>query len=102
MKYFYSESYIQDGKLDNRCGRIIIYNNDILVSYNHMNDHNDLLRGFAARFQYKKDEIISNAIRLYFRHEGDRIIVSPRRGIDDDMFKRRWDFHRQLVKKELH
>ena len=93
--------YIQDGKLDSACGRIVIYGDAIMVGRNRVMDHNYLLRGLASKYRFKKDEVISNAIRLYFRQEKDRIVVCGVRKLDDDDLGRRWDVFINLIKKEI-
>lgn len=100
MKYYYGK-YINDGKLDHDCGRIVIYDRQIEVSVGRSRDHNDLLRGLAAKMLTKKDDVISHGIRLYYKREPGRIVVSPVRQVDDDEFQADWDFNRMIVKKAL-
>lgn len=64
-------------------------------------DHNYLLRAFASRFGYKKDEVIANAIRLYFRDNGDHVIITETRRIDEEKFFSNKEFNSNLIKKEL-
>lgn len=87
MKVLYDENYIRDGKLDSNCGRIVLYGNDFQISYGQSADHNYLLRSLAARNLKNKDDIISNATRLYYKVEESRIVVSPVRKTDDENVK---------------
>ena len=64
-------------------------------------DHNYLLRGLAARYQLDKNAVISNAIRLYFRQEDNRVIVSQVRKLDEDMLFANKDFNADLIKSAL-
>ena len=100
MKYYYSENYIQDGSLEG-CGRIVIYGNAIMTAYTNTMDHNYLLRGLASRYHINRDEVINNAIRLYFKYEDGRVIISPRREIDSIAFNKDRAYYRDLIKKEL-
>ena len=75
---------LQDGKLTTTTGRIVIYKNYIDLSRGTSRDHNDLLRSLAAKYKLPKDDVISNAIRLYWDYEDKTgIIVSPVRKIDE-------------------
>ncbi|MFW6226005.1 MAG: hypothetical protein ACOC3V_03525, partial [bacterium] len=65
MEYLYG-FYTQDGHLKSNEGRIVIYDDVIMVAYSQAMDHNYLLRALASRYRIKKDQVISNAIRLYF------------------------------------
>ena len=100
-KYYFAPGRIQDGKLDFNCGRMVIYNNLILAYHNIANDHNDLLRAFASRYKINKDEVISNAIRLYFQKYDDCFIISGVRAIDDSMFQQNIDKFAELIKSEI-
>lgn len=101
MDYFYGRNYIQDGKLDQDCGRIVIYDGNIEVSVGPSRDHNDLLRALAAKIVARKDDVISNATRLYYKREPGRIIVSPVRKIDHESFERNWDHFRAMIRKAI-
>jgi hypothetical protein len=90
--------FVQDGKVDSSCGRIIIYGNAIIVSKSHTSDHNYLLRALASRYNVNKDEVIGNAIRLYYCKQGKFMIVNGVRKIDDDRLK---DKHIDLIKNEF-
>jgi hypothetical protein len=86
VRYLFKEGAIQDGELKD-CGRIIAHDGRILVSYNNRNDHNDLLRAFASRYQMNRDEVINEAVRLYFRIDGQNVIVTGVRQIDNEKLK---------------
>lgn len=101
QRQYYYGRYIQDGLLDAACGRIVIYNNHILHANGPSADHNYLLRSLAARDRINKDEVISNAIRLYFRREPDRIVISPVRKIDDEDFERHTREYTILIKQTV-
>ena len=98
MDYYYGK-YIQDGKLDSSCGRIVIYEGQALHADGPAADHNYLLRSLAAKIKANKDDVISKAIRLYFKREKGRIIISPVRKIDDEDFERNKNFYYILIKK---
>lgn len=102
MKYYFGRG-MQDGKLDDNSGRIIIYEDNILVSYLRSADHNYLLRAFAARHRYNKDDIIAKACRLYFqwREDLNGFVVSPVREEDRNLFEKNFEQYRHLVKKNL-
>lgn len=103
MKYYWGPGKIQDGNLSNNEGRIVIYKDYILVGFNSNMDHNYLLRGLASKYSLHKEEVISNAIRLYFRFENDldRCIVCGRRKIDDEEFEKNYKRNAFLVKNAL-
>ena len=89
---------LQDGKLTPTAGRIVIYKNFIDISRGPSRDHNDLLRSLASKYKLNKDDVISNAIRLYWdRKNNDSIIVSPVRKLDEDMYCAKQDFHEKLI-----
>ncbi|MCL2185973.1 MAG: hypothetical protein FWB86_09010 [Treponema sp.] len=89
---------LQDGKLTPTAGRIVIYKNFIDISRGPSRDHNDLLRSLASKFKLNKDDVISNAIRLYWdRKDKDSIIVCPVRKLDEDVYYMKQDFHDQLI-----
>lgn len=93
--------YIRDGKLDSFCGRIILYDGYMLFHNGISADHNYLLRAFAARYRYDKNEVINKAIRLYFRKEENRIVISGVRQIDDDDLERQLSAYKLLIENEL-
>ena len=89
---------LQDGKLTPTAGRIVIYQNFIDISRGPSRDHNDLLRSLASKYRLRKDDVISNAIRLYWdRKGGDSFIVCPVRKLDEDMYYAKQEFHDKLV-----
>jgi len=90
--------YLQDGNLESTTGRIVIFRNFIDISHGNSRDHNDLLRSFASRFKLNKDEVISNAIRLYWEYGGkETVIVSPVRKLDEDMYCIKEEFYKKLI-----
>lgn len=92
--------YIQDGKLDHQCGRIIIYDGYIIISAGTSADHNYLLRAHASRYRINKDEVISNATRLYYRRENYGLAISGVRKIDDEDYERHSEEYRQLIENK--
>jgi len=93
---------LQDGKLTPATGRIVIYKNFIDVSRGTSRDHNDLLRSLAAKYKLPKDDVISNAIRLYWDYEDkNSITVSPVRKIDEEMFYASEEFNAALIKSTI-
>lgn len=101
MNYYYGRTYIQDGKLDLSCGRIVIYEGNLEYSNGPSMDHNDLLRALAAKLVARKDDVISHATRLYWKREDGNIIISPTRKIDNDDFEDNWDLYRAMIKKAI-
>jgi hypothetical protein len=101
MRYFWGPGRIQDGKLDSDCGRIVIYEDRILTAFNRSMDHNYILRGLAAKYRLPKNDVISNAIRLYFRIDGNQCIVCGVRKIDDEMLEKNLSFYAKLIKNAL-
>ncbi len=93
---------IQDGKLDNTCGRIIFFGQNMVFSNDYMTDHNYLLRAFAAKYQVNKDSVISNAIRLYFCKAGPNdLIISGVRKIDDNDLEDNIDLYCNLINRDF-
>ena len=93
---------LQDGKLPHTAGRIVIYSNFIDISRGSSRDHNDLLRSLASKYKLNKDDVISNAIRLYWdRKNKDSIIVSPVRKLDEDMYYAKEEFHEKLIRSAI-
>ena len=89
---------LQDGKLTPTSGRIVIYKNFVDISHGPARDHNDLLRSLAAKYKLNKDDVISNAIRLYWdQKDKDSIIVCPVRKLDEDMYYAKQEFHDKLI-----
>jgi len=92
---------LQDGKLTRTAGRIVIYKDFIEISKGGSRDHNDLLRSLASKFRLPKDEVISNAIRLYWDYMGEFIVVCPVRKIDEDAYYYREELYERLIKQIL-
>ena len=88
---------LQDGKLTPTAGRIVIYKEFLEVSRGPSRDHNDILRSLASKYKLHKDQVISNAIRLYWDRKGDNIIVCPVRKLDEDMFYAHEEYHTKLI-----
>jgi hypothetical protein len=105
MKYYWGPGRIQDGKLDRSCGRIVIFGDKILSAFNLSMDHNYILRSLAARYRLPKDEVISKAIRLYFRFENyenvERCIVCGVRKIDDEELEKNLQFYGKMIRNTL-
>ena len=57
---------IRDGYLNEGCGRFVLYEDYMLMTFNHAEDHNYLLRKLASRYRLPKNDVISNALRFYF------------------------------------
>ena len=101
MDYFYGSTYIKDGTLDANCGRIVIYKDQMIYANNRSADHNYLLRALASRMLEDKNKVINNAIRLYFKREPGRIIISSVRKIDDEAFEANIDYYAKMIKANL-
>ena len=93
--------HIQDGKLDQRCGRIVEYDGCMVVSHSVANDHNYLLRALASRYKINRDEVISNACRLYWRIEDYGLSICGVRKIDDEYYERHSAEIEALVRHNL-
>jgi len=93
--------YIQDGKLDHQCGRIVAYDGCMVVTHGPSADHNYLLRALASRYRINRDEVISNATRLYWRIESYGLAVSGVRKLDDDDFSRHLQEYDGLIRHNL-
>jgi hypothetical protein len=93
---------IQDTKLSEEYGRIVIYKDELEYSSGPSRDHNDLLRSLASKYKFNKDEVIGNAIRLYYLRYDDTIIVSERRRIDYEELSRNMKYYGELIKRKLH
>jgi hypothetical protein len=84
MKYVFNWD-IQDSKLPQNVGRLIIYKGLAEKTIGPSRDHNDLLRAFAAKYRQPKDDVISNAYRFYWKQsQKDVILISPVRKLDED------------------
>jgi hypothetical protein len=56
---------------------------------------------FAAKFRMNKDQVISGCTRLYFKREGNNIIISPVRKIDDEDFCTHREEYRKLIMDDI-
>ncbi len=101
MKYKHIREYIQDSSLDDTCGRIVIFENKIIVSFINTSDHNSLLQSFASQYKIRKSIVKNNAVRLYFKYEEDDIIISGIRKIDDDLLEKDFENYLRLIKKKI-
>lgn len=97
METLFKPGFTKDGYLSNQSGRIILYEDCVLVSNGPSIDHNGLLRAFASRYGFSKDEVISNAIRLYYTVFNGKMIVSECRKIDYDMFESKQEYYLKLI-----
>ena len=86
-KIKYTPGYTKDGTLRQNQGRVVIYDDRILVSRGNAPDHLALLSGLASKYHMKKDDVISNAIRMYYTIEEDVVILSASRKLDEQMFE---------------
>ena len=89
---------LKDGSITPDCGRIVVYNGLGMKSNGSSMDHNDLLRAFASKYKIKKDEVISNAARFYWRPEKKGLItISPVRKIDEEyVYNKSREFERVI------
>jgi len=101
MKYHHKPGYIHDNCLDNSCGRIVIYQNKIIVSFMKTADHNYLLHSLISQYKLKKREVSSNALQLYFKYEDDNIILSGVRDLDDEILEKDFEEYLRLIKKKI-
>ncbi len=85
LSILYKAGYTQDGYLSSDQGRIVIYNDKIQISHGNHPDHITLLQSLASKYRLDKDDVISSAIRLYYKREDNAIIVSQNRRIDENM-----------------
>ena len=86
-KIRYVPGYTKDGILRTNQGRVVIFNDKIMVSRGNSPDHLSLLGGLAARYHFKKDDVISNAIRMYYTIEEGIVTLSASRKIDEQLFE---------------
>lgn len=94
--------HTKDGHLGPASGRVIMHEGNVLIGWNKNNDHNDLLRAFARRYRYDTNEVISNAIRLYFTRINNTMVISECRRIDYDDFTRNKNYNLQIILEEAH
>jgi hypothetical protein len=85
MKNYVFNWDIQDSKLEQNVGRLVVYKGLAEKSIGPSRDHNDLLRALAARQRLPKDDVISNAQRFYWKNlNRNLILISPVRKLDED------------------
>ncbi len=101
MKYKHIREYIQDDSLDDSCGRIVIFENKIVVSLIKTSDDNSLLQSLASQYKIRKSIVKNNAVKLYFKYDGDDIIISGIRKIDDDLLEKDLEKYLRLIKKKI-
>ena len=94
--------YTKDGTLHAKQGRVVIYMDRILVSRGNTPDHLSLLAGLAQRYRLKKDDVISNAIRMYYTIEDDVVILSASRKIDYELFEKKDREYAREILLQLH
>jgi hypothetical protein len=97
----YFNKTLQDGKLTPTAGRIVIYKDTIEISRGPSRDHNDLLRALASKTRQPKDQVISNATRLYWDYKGGDIVICPVRKIDEDQFYAHKELNEKLINSAL-
>lgn len=84
MKYHLNWD-IQDGLLRPTDGRLVIFEGHAMISEGRARDHNDLLMALASRYRLNKHEVLSKALRFYWRPEkNNEITISPVRKWDED------------------
>lgn len=101
LSILYKAGYTQDGYLSPDQGRMVIYKDKILFSHGNHPDHITLLQSLAAKYHLDKDDVISSAIRLYYKREDDAIIVSQNRRIDEDMLLKNMQFYGNLIQNNF-
>ena len=101
LSILYKAGYTQDGYLSSDQGRIVIYNDKIQISHGNHPDHITLLQSLASKYHLDKDDVISSAIRLYYKREDDAIIVSQNRRIDEDMLLKNTVFYAKLIQEQF-
>ena len=94
--------YTKDGTLHSKQGRVVIYMGKIMVSRGNAPDHLALLAGLASRYGFKKDDVISNAIRMYYTIEDDVVILSASRKLDYEMFEKKDREYAHEILLQLH
>ena len=55
--------------MDHSCGRMVIYENKIEVSFIKTADHDYLLDELANRHKFQKRFVLDDAVRLFFKYE---------------------------------
>jgi len=97
----YKNGHTKDGHLAPHQGRIVIYSDFVEISYGNTPDHMTLLYGLASRYHLKRDEVVSNAIRLYYAIEDGVMIVSQNRQIDEDALLKDPVHYGNLIKNRI-
>lgn len=97
----YKNGYTKDGTLLPHQGRIVIYDNAVEVSRGNTPDHMYLLYALASRNRINRDEVVSNAIRLYYAIENGVMIVSQNRQIDEDALMKHPQYYGKLILANL-
>ncbi len=93
----YKNGYTKDGTLKSNQGRIVIYQDRVLISRGNSPDHMALLYGLASKNHFNRDEVVSNAIRLYYAIENGVMIVSQNRRIDEDALLKNLTYYGRLI-----
>lgn len=101
MKFYWAPGVIQDGMLDDSCGRIVLYDGGIVIGYSRGADHNYLLRSLASRYQFPVNDVIHSAVRLYFKYEPEGILLSGVRGVDNEAFESQKRYYANLIKRNF-
>lgn len=101
-KIKYVAGYTKDGTLRPNQGRVVIFNDKVLVSRGNSPDHLALLGGLAAKYHFKRDDVISNAIRMYYTIEEDVVILSASRKLDEQLFERKDREYAHTILLQLH
>lgn len=100
-KVIFNSKALQDGYLDANSGRIVIYDGVGLASRGNSMDHNDLLRALARQYQFNVQDVISNAIRLYYTRQNGDIVVTERRKIDYDVMERNLPYYASIIENAV-
>jgi hypothetical protein len=101
-KIKYIGGYTKDSTLQPNQGRVVIFEDKILVSRGNYPDHLSLLSGLASKYHFKKDDVISNAIRMYYTIEDDVVILSASRILDEQMFEQKDHQYAEEILLTLH
>jgi len=88
-KIKYTSGYTKDGTLSQSQGRVVIFEDRFMISRGNTPDHLSLLSGLASRYHFKKDDVISGAIRMYYSIEEDVVILSASRKLDEQLFEKK-------------
>jgi len=101
MKYKHITGYIKDCNLDSDCGRIVIYENKIMVSFIKTADHEYLINDLIAQNRLKEVDVSNEVLQLFFKYEEDIVILCGVRNIDDEKLQRNYDSYLKLIKKKI-